>query len=91
MWMVSLGTSRRAYSHPYGGAQRFSSSPLVDHEAISPHHAVGMMIIKTRDCSPSPELVAATIPQSTVAQYAQYFSYLEVGIFTNSFEPYEVW
>jgi len=35
-------------------------------------------------------LAAATIPKPTVAQYAQYFRYLEVGIFANSFGPYEV-
>ena len=35
-------------------------------------------------------LAAATIPKPTVAQYAGYFSNLEVGIFANSFAPYEV-
>jgi hypothetical protein len=36
-------------------------------------------------------LAAAPILQPTVAQYAQYFRYLEVGIFANSFGPYEAW
>jgi hypothetical protein len=33
-------------------------------------------------------LAAAGVPKPTVAQYAQYFSYLEVGIFANSSGPY---
>jgi hypothetical protein len=41
--------------------------------------------------SPLYGLAAATIPKPTVAQYAQYFRYLEVGILANSFGPYKVW
>ena len=36
-------------------------------------------------------LAAATIPKPTIAPYAQYFRYSEVGFFANSFGPCEVW
>ncbi|HEY7490419.1 MAG TPA: molybdopterin cofactor-binding domain-containing protein, partial [Candidatus Tectomicrobia bacterium] len=92
---VDLAVDAGRVIHPervqaqFEGAAVFATSIYIDKEKSKLSDAFIDKMLDSPDIKYT-MVPLNTLPKSIVVQYARYFGYLEVGVFTNSFGLYEV-
>ena len=85
-WRLTSDQGPGVTTFRIGAVQR--EGPVVQVTTRGQIQAGALSRVEVTDTGTLFGLAAATVPKPTVAQYAQYFRYLEVGVFANRSGPY---